>query len=185
MKKIISLVTASIMALSFTLSISLTAFADETVTEAAAETTEAVIETWASRLAAVDSFYALAGSPEADKKSPFTDVDSKAVDWACQNGIIAGFEDGTFRPDALVTREQAAVIIYNYMKSAGKDVSNIEGMAIYEFSDYASISDWAVTAVRYCLNSGLITADDDREYNPQDSVSATDLAAVINTLSKM
>lgn len=137
----------------------------------------------ASRLTVAEALYRIAGSPSVSMLSPFTDSSDSAAIWAGTMGILAGFEDGTVRPDETVTREQLAVIIYNYQKAAGKDVSNIEGMRIYEYSDYESISEWAFTAVRYCLNTGILNGGTDGEFNPKGNVTRAELAVIINNLA--
>lgn len=75
----------------------------------------------ASRLTFTDSLYRMAGSPEVDGVSPFADCSEADVIWAAENGIVAGFEDGTFRPYEGITREQFAVVVYNYMKYLGRE----------------------------------------------------------------
>ena len=43
-----------------------------------------------------------------------------AVAWASQNGIVTGYDDGTFRPNALITRQQLAAILYRYVVWKGR-----------------------------------------------------------------
>ena len=166
-------------------------------TDDAAETDEAVdnivsepddIETAdnpATRLDVAEAIFALAGETETESAAPFSDTGSPAVAWLYENGIGAGFEDGTFRPDENVTREQLAMFIYNYMKYQGKDVSNIEGMGIYEYTDYNDISEWALTAVRYCRNAGLIPTGPGMSYGPGETVAKAELAGLLSEISNM
>lgn len=139
----------------------------------------------ATRLTVADALYALSGDEYSGEKAPFTDTASESVNWLYFNKITAGFEDNTFRPNDTITREQLAVMIYNYMASIGKDVSNIEGMAIYEFSDYDEISEWARTAIRYCINSGIFTGNPDGTFNPKGNITRAELAVLINNISNM
>lgn len=133
----------------------------------------------ATRLTIVEALYKMAGSPEMGGLPVFSDTDSQSVVWAAQNGIISGFEDSTFRPYEPVSREQLSVIIYNYAKYLGKDVSNIEGMAIYEFKDYENISGWALTSVRYCMNAGILNGNADGSYNPKGGTTRAELAKIL------
>ena len=71
------------------------------------------------------------------------------------------------------------------MKYQGKDVSNIEGMGIYEYTDYNDISEWALTAVRYCRNAGLIPTGPGMAYGPGESVTTSELSAVLSDISVM
>lgn len=174
-----------------------TDIAETAETEAAAETAEAVdnivseadntetADKPATRLDVAEALFALAGETETESAAPFSDTSSPAVAWLYENGIGAGFEDGTFRPDENVTREQLAMFIYNYMKYQGKDVSNIEGMGIYEYTDYNDISEWALTAVRYCRNAGLIPTGPGMAYGPQETVAKAELADLLSEISNM
>ena len=139
----------------------------------------------ATRLDVAEALFALAGETETESAAPFSDTGSPAVAWLYENGIGAGFEDGTFRPDENVTREQLAMFIYNYMKYQGKDVSNIEGMGIYEYTDYNDISEWALTAVRYCRNAGLIPTGPGMAYGPGETVAKAELAGLLSEISNM
>lgn len=166
-------------------------------TEAAAETDEAVdnivsepddaetADKPVTRLDVAEALFSLAGETETESAAPFSDTGSPAVAWLYENGIGAGFEDGTFRPDENVTREQLAMFIYNYMKYQGRDVSNIEGMGIYEYTDYNDISEWALTAVRYCRNAGLIPTGPGMAYGPGETVTTAELSAVLSDISVM
>ena len=138
-----------------------------------------------TRLDVAEALFSLAGETETESAAPFSDTGSPAVAWLYENGIGAGFEDGTFRPDENVTREQLAMFIYNYMKYQGKDVSNIEGMGIYEYTDYNDISEWALTAVRYCRNAGLIPTGPGMAYGPQETVAKAELAGLLSEISNM
>ena len=75
-----------------------------------------------TRAALAESLYRLAGSPleaagaedNQEEESPFTDVDVThpsfaAIRWARNSGVVSGYPDGTFRPDASITREEIAV----------------------------------------------------------------------------
>ena len=174
-----------------------TDIAETAETEAAAETAEAVdnivsepddaetADNPVTRLDVAEALFSLAGETETDGTSSFSDTDAPSVSWLYENGIGAGFEDGTFRPDENVTREQLAMFIYNYMKYQGRDVSNIEGMGIYEYTDYNDISEWALTAVRYCRNAGLIPTGPGMAYGPQETVAKAELAGLLSEISNM
>lgn len=139
----------------------------------------------ATRLDVAEALFSLSGETETDSVSPFSDTDTVSAVWMGANAIASGFGDGTFRPDENVTREQLAMFIYNYMKYQGRDVSNIEGMGIYEYTDYNDISEWALTAVRYCRNAGLIPTGPGMAYGPQETVAKAELAGLLSEISNM
>ena len=68
------------------------------------------------------------GRARAEGTNTFDDVPNgawytDAVTWAAENGVVAGIGNGRFDPDGSVTREQTAVILFNYAQSKGYDVS--------------------------------------------------------------
>ena len=68
------------------------------------------------------------GQPAVDQKAGFTDVAegsyyAAAVDWAAKNGIVNGVSETSFDPDAAITREQMAAILYRYAAYWELDVS--------------------------------------------------------------
>ena len=77
-----------------------------------------------------------------------------AVSWATANGVVSGMGKEMFGPNAPLTREQLALILYHYAQVAGY-APHQGGMAIQEFSDSASISGWALEAVQWAVNAGL------------------------------
>lgn len=112
-----------------------------------------------TRAQLVTILYRIAGSPEAEGKNSFKDVPSgnwysTAVNWATANGIVNGFEDSTFRPNDAVTREQIAVILY---RSNNSPESNF---ALDKFGDADQISDYALAAMRWAAEQGLISGDE-------------------------
>ena len=87
----------------------------------------------------VTVLWRMEGSPKAAASS-FTDAGgswySSAVDWAAANGIVKGFDEKTFAPNATITREQMAMILYRYAAYKGVDVSagaDITGFADHRF----------------------------------------------------
>jgi len=116
--------------------------------------------------------------------SDFTDVNEDEyyapyVAWAAEKGIVSGTSANTFAPNAPITREQAMTILYKYADFIGSDVSNIEGMAINEFSDVNNISAWAKTAVRYGLNASVIRGRTDGSFDPQGTATRAEIATML------
>jgi hypothetical protein len=72
------------------------------------------------------------------------------VDWAADSGIITGYEDGTFRPDSTITRQEMAVMIYRFAKFLGEDVESARNPA----SRTSRYRDWAQGAAAYCAKQG-------------------------------
>jgi hypothetical protein len=111
----------------------------------------------------------------------FTDVAADAwyrecVEWAVRNGISEGMGNGTYAPDGGITREQMAVMAYNFMKIAG-----ITGAADIEiaFNDADSISDWAQEAVTALAAMGIINGRDTGGFDPQATITRGESASII------
>lgn len=88
--------------------------------------------------------------------------------WAIENGI----SDGTY-PNASMTREQLAAMLYRYVGSPA--VSGIVG----DYSDADSISSWASDAMVWAVQEGLLTGMDENTLNPQGTATRTQVAAIL------
>ena len=107
--------------------------------------------------------YRLEGEPKAGS-SDFKDVSegmyyTDAISWAAENGIVAGYEDGTYRPNNNITREQVATILYRFASYKGYDVT--KASALTSFSDADSVSEYAVAAMKWSVSAELIDGIDD------------------------
>lgn len=112
----------------------------------------------------------------------FTDVDENdwfatAVNWAAREGIVAGFEDDSFRPNAAITREQLAAILCNYSAWKGEDTSARADLD--EYTDAISISSWATDTMSWAVAEGLISGMTADELQPQESATRAQVAAIL------
>lgn len=139
----------------------------------------------AARITVAEGLHRLSGRPDDGSANPFTDTTALSAAWLYNRGVVSGFGDGTFRPAETVTREQLAVFIYNYIAALGMDVSDNNGMNVYKFSDYEDISDWAFTAVRYCVENGILNGNTNGTFNPKGNVTRAELAVILNNLSQI
>ncbi len=101
----------------------------------------------------------------------FDDVDGKAyygeaIAWAKQAGVVNGYGDGTFRPDAPVTREELACMLANYAKKVDQADVSVEDAdeVLSSMSDGSSVSGWAKGSVAWAVeneimgNAGFVNA---------------------------
>ena len=97
--------------------------------------------------------------------------------------MINGNGDGTFEPDAPVTREQIAKILYGYAQFKGLDVSQGEDTNILDFTDAEEISDWAVPYVQWAVGAELINGRDEGSKGillaPQESAERAEVATLM------
>jgi len=135
----------------------------------------------------VTVMYRAEGEPEVEMNNGFIDVEdnayyAKAISWAKSNNIVNGYDSETFGPNDSVTREQIAAIIARYSKLQGlSSADQIETT----FADSNAISDWAVDSVRYCRQIGLILGDDNNQFNPQNSTTRAETAAILYRYMQM
>ena len=134
-----------------------------------------------SRAMLVAVLHRLEGSPAASA-GDFSDVASgdwyaQAVNWAASVGVVNGFDDGTFQPNAAITREQMAAILRNYAEYKGIDVTASGDLANY--SDAASVSDWAKESVAWAVDQGLISGMTVDTLQPQGLSTRAQVAAVL------
>lgn len=131
-------------------------------------------------------FYRMEGSPAVEGENSFADVVRgsgtawfyDAVTWAQQNGIMGGYSNSSFAPNDPITREQLAAIFYRYAQYKGYDTTQ-GGMAIREFDDYESISDYAMGAMAWAVNTGLVKGDSNLLY-PNGTATRAELAAMLH-----
>lgn len=135
-------------------------------------------------------FYRMEGSPAVEGENSFTDVVRgsgtawfyDAVTWAQQNGIMGGYGNSSFAPNDPITREQLAAIFYRYAQYKGYDTTQ-GGMAIREFDDYESIFDYAMGAMAWAVNTGLVKGDSNLLY-PKGTATRAEIAALLHRFAE-
>lgn len=129
----------------------------------------------------VQILHNLEGKPEETAEAPFTDTAGhwalEAIAWAAQNNVVAGYDDGTFGPEKLVTREEFAQMMYNYAKFKGYDLT--AGGDLTQFPDAGAISDWAETALNWASGKGLINGHDNGTIDPQGNTTRAQAASIM------
>ena len=115
----------------------------------------------------------------------FKDVESdayyaKAVAWAAANGVVKRTSEIEFAPNDNITREQMAAIIQRYAKSKGVNIS-VSGKT--DYTDNASISDYAKNAVVWAAHKGIMTGNTDGSFAPQNNSTRAEIAVVLQRLA--
>lgn len=143
--------------------------------------------TTVNRALVVQMLYNLEGQPQVSGDSGFSDIRddqwyAKAVAWASANDVVAGYEDGTFRPTRAVTREEFAQILYNYAKCKGYGLSASADLG--KFPDSGQVSSWAETALGWANGNGLINGHDDGRLDPKGSTIRAQAASILMNFDK-
>lgn len=137
-----------------------------------------------TRSMAAQMLWALEGKPDLPDGNlgyPYADVIPgswyvDAVYWVRQQGIITGYNAEQFAPDAPLTREQLCLILYNYAKWAGYDVSG--GVALGGYADADSASAWAVEALEWAVDAGLISGRGGNTLAPAGTATRAEIAQI-------
>ena len=138
----------------------------------------------ATRGMLVTILYRMENEPRCFGSAAFSDVKpgayyEKAVVWASQNNIVSGCTDGTFRPDAPVTREQLASILYRYTRYRGQDVSAGETTSLTGYGDAQAVSSYALPAMRWACGTGILQGANGK-LNPSGLATRAQLAAMLH-----
>ena len=138
---------------------------------------------------AVTALWALEGRPVVNYLMDFSDVDpaasyGEAVRWAASQGIAGGYGGGLFGPDDPITREQLAVMLYRYAQHNGYDTTQ-GGMAIREFGDFTQISGYAVEAMTWAVEAGVLTGNSSDTLAPDQAATRVQTAQALFALSQM
>ena len=125
----------------------------------------------------------LGESNDGSAVSPFVDVDNDdygvvAIAYCKAHNIISGYEDSTFKPDATITRQEAASMIANAM--------GVSEISKDTYPDDAEIASWAKNAVYRALAAGLMKGDGATgEFRPTDSITRAEAASImVNALEQ-
>ena len=132
------------------------------------------------------------GAKSDSSQSAFTDVApgawcTAAINWAAANKIVEGKGDGTFAPDAPITRAQMCAIInryLNYYKKNNKVTLSQTG-SVSAMSDQNTIPSYAVDAIKQCQRYGLIIGFKDGTFRPNALSTRAHVAAVIYRMADL
>lgn len=126
----------------------------------------------------VTVLHRLEGSPAPASSGSFQDVPadawySDAANWAAEQNIAGGTANGRFDPDAPLTRETLAVMLY---RCAGKPA--VTGGSLDRFRDGAQTSDWAREAMEWACASGILTGSNG-SLRPQANITRAEVATML------
>lgn len=137
-----------------------------------------------TRAMVVEIIYRMAGSPSVSTTAGFTDVASSAwyadaVNWAARRGIVEGRTATTFDPNAPVTREELATLLYRYAVNSGYDTSVGANTNILSYTDAGSISDYAFDSLQWACGAGIVNGTGNGVLSPQGQATRAQLAAML------
>ena len=135
-----------------------------------------------TRAMLVTVLYRKAGEPSVNKSIPFADVEmdayyANAVIWGKQNGIVNGVSETEFAPEANITREQIAAIMFRYAQYEGMEAVTTEENL--HFDDANEISEYAVSAMNWAAGTGIMKGKTNTTINPKDNATRAEIATVL------
>ena len=93
----------------------------------------------------------------------FSDYEDNNVAIAAALGIVTGYEDGTFRPYAFITREEAATMLNRLYKSLGGTET---AESSRQYADDARFGDWSRDSIYTMQNIGIMKGEENNEFHP-------------------
>ena len=128
--------------------------------------------------------FRLEDEPEGAVGLKFGDVKddswyTDAVAWASENGIVNGTGNG-FEPNANISREQIATMLYRYVNYLGIDTGARGDVS--KFKDGKEVSSWASDAMAWAVEVGLFMGDDTGSLNPKGDATRAEVATLMERL---
>ena len=139
-----------------------------------------------TRAMLVTVLYRLEGQPAVNGRSGFSDVQyngyyEDAVTWAADNGIVNGISTTMFSPNANVTREQMAAILYRYAQY--KKYNTAASSSLNSFSDHTSVSGYAVASLQWSVAEKLVNGSNGK-LMPTGNASRAQVAAILHRFAE-
>ncbi|MBP1990592.1 S-layer homology domain-containing protein [Paenibacillus eucommiae] len=140
----------------------------------------------ASRGMIVTILYTLEERPKAAVNT-FKDVEvgkwyTDAIAWAAENKIVNGYGNERFGPNNNITREQMAVIFFNYAKHKGYDL--FETASLERFTDTGLVSGWASEAMKWMVGSGTLIGKGNNILDPEGTATRAEIALIMQKFAE-
>lgn len=118
----------------------------------------------------------------------FSDVNSEdwyteAVRWAASEKIISGISDNIFGTNDNVTREQIAAMLYRYAQK--KQLNTDVNADTRDFEDSGEISEYAVSAIKWAVNSGIIKGKTANTLCPGEFAARAEVSTMLMRFCEM
>ena len=146
-------------------------------------------DTTLSRAMLVTMLWRMEGQPVVNYLMQFSDVAegdwyAEAIRWAASEGIVLGYDDGTFGVNNPITMEQMALILYRYEQYNGGGFSDLWAFRL-EYEDIADISEWAYEAVCYMVMKEVYCTPTETTLQPQKAATRAEAAGFLNRYAEL
>ena len=125
------------------------------------------------------------GAPEATYTEQFQDVSKDQwfalpITWAFNTNIVYGTSETTFAPDANISRQEIATILYRYAEYKGMDFSVEDPTSLLQtFPDADHVATWAADSMASMVNLGVISGDEGRLL-PENNARRCEVASMLS-----
>jgi len=132
----------------------------------------------------VTFLYRAAGEPSTGNLVRFLDVTDPfrfyflPINWAAINGIVSGWPDSTFRPNAPITRQELATMLFRFAALGNTSLASPSD-ALLRFADGNNVSDFAVTGMQWAINRGIVRGNAGR-INPRDTATRAESLTMLH-----
>ncbi|QOS81642.1 InlB B-repeat-containing protein [Paenibacillus sp. JNUCC31] len=114
--------------------------------------------------------------PKEPTEILFNDVEGhwakEVIQQAIRKGIVKGYVDGTFKPNASITRAEFTVMLMNALQTEYTEAN-------LSFTDRSKIGDWAQSAIARAVQAGFIQGDTDGAFRPNEAVTRAEMAVMV------
>lgn len=133
---------------------------------------------------AASLIYRMYGSPNVSYSKQFTDVEkdkwyTDGILWAKENGIIFGYEDGSFCPDWAISTEQFASILY---RLAGSPENSGDVHVLDKYSDDFLVSSYAMPAMVWAVENDMLYGS---SLHPSSAMTRAEAAKMLSVFTTM
>lgn len=137
-----------------------------------------------SRAMLVTILYRMNGKPAGAQNCAFPDVNTDsyyypALCWAAENGIVDGYPDGTFAPNASITRQELCCMLTRYLNTVGKLPASASEDALSRFADSASVGGWARQSVNAMCAMGVVKGYPDNTVQPRGGATRAEAVTML------
>ncbi len=101
---------------------------------------------------------------------------NSAVNWSVENGVVSGYENGTFQPKRRITRQELAKMVTNFANAVGRKM--VPSVSSASFTDSGKIASWAKDSVSLCQRCEIITGYKDGSFRPKGLATRAEAAAL-------
>ena len=108
---------------------------------------------------------------------------AEAAAWAAQNGVFDGYDDGTFRGEDVITREQLATVLYRYAQYKGYTTDG--SVSLDAYADGSKVSGYATEAMKWALANGILKGVSETEIDPRGAATRAQLATIMMRFNEM